>query len=121
LLAARDAADVFLVYTEIPLDPDRRADALALVDDLAPAARDVPGVVRYRPAVSTDDDCVLHFFEQYADREAVEAKEALPEYEAFARALPDIAAGELETVQAALEEPPAAVEFDPEEAVPDDD
>jgi len=121
LPAARDAADVFLVHTEIPLDPDRRADALALVDDLAPAARDVPGVVRYRPAVSTEDDCVLQFFEQYADREAVEAKERLPEYRAFARALPDLARGDIETVQTALEEPPTAVEFDPAEAVPEDD
>lgn len=111
---------MFLVHTEIPLDPDRRADALALVDDLAPAACDVPGVVRYRPAVSTDDDCVLQFFEQYADREAVEAKEALPEYEAFARALPDLTDGKIETVQTALEEPPTAVEFDAAEAVPED-
>jgi quinol monooxygenase YgiN len=110
---------VFLVHTEIPLDPDRRADALALVDDLAPAARDVPGVVRYRASVATDDDCVLRFFEQYADREAVEAKEALSEYEAFARALPDLAVGDVETVQAALDEPPTAVEFDAAETAPE--
>jgi len=54
---------VFLVHTEIPLDPDRRADALALVDDLA--------------------------------------------------------VGDVETVQAALDEPPTAVEFDAAEAAPE--
>ena len=112
---------MFLVHTEIPLDPDRRADALALVDDLAAAARDVPGVVRYRASVSVEDDCVLQFFEQYADRDAVDAKEALPEYEAFASALPALADGDIETVQAALDEPATAVEFDPVQAVPDDD
>ena len=111
---------MFLVHTEIPLDPDRRANALALVDDLAEAVRGVPGVVRYRPAVSTDDDCVLQFFEQYEDLDAVEAKESLPEYEAFAGALPDLAAGDLETVQAQLDDSPTAVEFDPEEAAPVD-
>lgn len=76
----------------------------------------MPGVVRYRPAVSTEDDCVLQFFEQYEDRDAVDAKEALPEYEAFASALPAIAAGDVETVPTALEAPPTAVTFDPADA-----
>ena len=86
-----------------------------------PAAREVSGVLRYRAAVSVEDDCVLQFFEQYADREAVDAKEALPEYEAFASALPGIADREIETVQAELDEPPTAVTFDPADAVPDED
>ena len=109
---------MFVVHTTIPLDPACKDDALELVENLATAARDLPGVLRYRPAVSLDD-CVLQFFEQYEDRAAVEVKEQLPEYEAFATALSELTDGPLETVQAALDEPPTAVEFDAEDAVPE--
>ncbi|WP_232686713.1 putative quinol monooxygenase [Halobacterium zhouii] len=110
---------MFVVHTTVPLDPDHRDDALELVDDLTAAARDLPGVVRYRPAVSLEEDYTLQFFEQYEDGAAVAAKEGLPEYEAFATALPDLTDGRIETVQAELDEAPAAVQFDAEDAVPE--
>ena len=110
---------MFVVHTTVPLDPASKDDAVELVEELTAAVRDIPGVVRYRPAVSLGDDCVLQFFEQYEDAAAVEAKEQLPEYEAFAVALPELTDGQLETVQAELDEAPAAVQFDAEDAVPE--
>jgi len=108
---------VFVVHTTIPLDPEQEARARSLATDLADAARDVEGVVRYRPALALGDDPALQFFEQYADEAAVEAKEALPEYDAFASALPELAAGDLETVQVETDDA-TAVQFDAEAAVP---
>ncbi|MEZ3142542.1 putative quinol monooxygenase [Halobaculum sp. MBLA0143] len=109
---------MIVVHTEIPVAPDEEAAFRDLAAELvARAERAEPDTVRYRASVGVGDRPVARFFEQYADAAAAETHRASDLYRRFNERLPELADGEIETVQ--FEVPADAVAtatFTPEEA-----
>ncbi|MFC5366944.1 putative quinol monooxygenase [Salinirubrum litoreum] len=89
---------MIVVHTSIPIDPDRYDDALAIVADLAERSRQEPGVVTYHATTDVTDEHTVRFFEQYEDRSAWEAHADSDHLQQFEARLPELVAGEMETV-----------------------
>ncbi|MWG36622.1 putative quinol monooxygenase [Halomarina oriensis] len=111
-LRSRDGS----VYTSIPLDPDRVGDALAIVDEVAAASRENAGTVRYHASRDVLDPSAVRLFEQDEAGAATRAHLETDDDRPFVERLPDLVDGTIETVQMALDEPPATARFDAEEA-----
>jgi quinol monooxygenase YgiN len=92
---------MIVVHTSIPIDPDRYDEALDIVTDLVEQSRQEPGVVRYRATTDIDGDHTIRFFEQYEDESAWEAHAESDHLQRFEARLPDLVAGEMETVSVA--------------------
>lgn len=90
---------MFVVHTTIPLEPERREEAMELIADLVDRSRTEDGTVRYRAMQDLTNPDVVRFFEQYDDVAAAEEHTESDQYRAFVAALPDLASGRLETVQ----------------------
>lgn len=82
------------MYATLPVDPDSRADALELVEELAERSREEPGVIDYRPATDVDDPNTIRFFEQYEDASAVDAHMSSDHFESFQAEIAAHLAGE---------------------------
>ncbi|WP_436903581.1 putative quinol monooxygenase [Halovenus halobia] len=90
---------MFVIQTTLSLVSGERERALELVDNLVEHSRQEDGTVRYQATESLTEPGTLHFFEQYEDRTAAEQHTESSVYEEFAGALPELADGELETIQ----------------------
>lgn len=106
---------MIVVHTSIPLDPARRDEAMDFVEPLVERSRSEDGTVRYRATEDVTEPNVLRFFEQYEDAAAAEAHQQSEEYRRFVEALPDLAAGQIETIQFETDDV-EVVEFDAAEA-----
>jgi quinol monooxygenase YgiN len=89
---------MIVVHTSIPIDPGSYDEALRVVSDLAERSRQEPGTVRYRAMTDVSDDHTIRFFEQYEDESAWEAHAESDHVRRFEDRLPDLVAGEMETV-----------------------
>jgi quinol monooxygenase YgiN len=89
---------MIVVHTSIPIDPDRFEEARRLVAALAEQSRQEPGVVSYHATTDVIDDYTVHFFEQYEDESAWEAHAETDHLEQFEARLPELVAGEMETI-----------------------
>ncbi|WP_440989636.1 putative quinol monooxygenase [Haloarchaeobius baliensis] len=94
---------MYVVLTSVPIDPDRREEALELFADLAERSRAEPGTVAYDATVDVSDRNVVRFVERYEDAEAAEAHTETEHYERFVDRLPEFVAGEMETTQFAVD------------------
>jgi quinol monooxygenase YgiN len=90
---------VYVVRTTVPLDPECREDAKEVAAALVEHSRRESGTVRYDASISLGEPTTLHFFEQYEDAAALKRHTESDAYRRFNEALPDVAAGEIETVQ----------------------
>lgn len=90
---------MFVIQTTLSLAAGQRERALELVENLVNHSREEEGTVRYRATESLTEPETLHFFEQYEDRAAAERHTESSVYQEFAEALPELADGELETIQ----------------------
>jgi quinol monooxygenase YgiN len=88
---------MLLATTTVRLDPDRRAEALDLITDLAEQSREEPGTIAYHVTTDLLDPNVVRFVERYADEAALESHTALAAYRRFNERLPDLMVGGLDT------------------------
>lgn len=102
---------MLLVHTTIPVDPDRREEALDVIRDLTERSRNEPGTVTYRAMTDVVDPNLIRFFELYEDQDAAEAQSATDSYEQFEAMLPELVDGEVETMQVKFEGPLETVRF----------
>jgi quinol monooxygenase YgiN len=94
---------MYVVLTRVPIDPERRDEALELFDELAEQSRSEPGVVAYHATVDVSDPNVVRFVERYEDAAAAEAHTETGHYERFVDQLPRFVDGEMETTQFAAD------------------
>jgi quinol monooxygenase YgiN len=87
---------VIVLHAAFPLDPARRDEALALIEDLVEHSQQEDGMIEYRAATDVSDPNVVRFFEQYEDDAAFEAHSQTDHFQEFEQALPDLLAGEPE-------------------------
>lgn len=81
-------------HSEVPIDPDGRAEALALLEDLAVASRNEAGVLDYRITEDLETPNVVRIIERYESAEAAKAHEASGHLAAFEEAIDPYLAGE---------------------------
>ncbi len=94
---------MIVIHASIPIDPDRRDEALDLVKELAESSRAEEGIINYRATTDVNDPNVLRFIEQYKSEAAVEAHLETEHFKSFEEALPDLIAGEPEVLQFEVE------------------
>jgi len=108
---------VAVVHTEIPVDPEHRADLIALTETLIEQRTNELKTVRYRASTGVRDPNTLQFFEQYANAAAAERHQSTEAYRRFNEALPELVDGDVETVQFEVDETAVTTAtFPPEEA-----
>lgn len=90
---------MIVLHASFPIDPDRRDEALELVDDLVEQSQAEDGMIEYRATTDVQDPNVIRFFEQYEDAEAFESHTETAHFQEFEAALPDLLAGEPEVIQ----------------------
>lgn len=94
---------MLVIYATFPIDPDRRDEALELVEELAEHSREEDGVVDYRVTTDAEDPNVFRFFERYEDEAAFGAHAETNHFETFEEALPDLLSGEPEVTRFDIE------------------
>jgi len=94
---------MIVLHAAFPIDPDRRGEALALIEDLVEQSRAEEGMIDYRAATDVSDPNVVRFFEQYDDQAAFEAHTETDHFQEFEVALPDFLAGEPEVLRFEVE------------------
>ncbi|WP_313691638.1 putative quinol monooxygenase [Halorarum halobium] len=107
---------MFVVHTSIPIDPERREEAIAHVASMVEDSRAEDGTVRYRAMEDLTEPNVVRFFEQYEDVAAAERHTNSERYREFVEALPAFSSGALETIQFETDEF-VVHEFEASEAV----
>ncbi len=102
---------MIIVHTSIPVKPERRAEAIEAAKTLAENSRREDGTVNYRAMTDIQNPNLIRFFEQYENVEALEEHVEKDYYHAFNAELPNFADGEMETIQARVDES-ETVQFD---------
>ena len=90
---------MIVLHARFPVDPDRRDEALELVETLVEQSNREEGMLEYRAAIDVEDENTIRFFEQYDDEDALEAHNQTEHFRAFEEKLPELLAGEPEVVQ----------------------
>lgn len=90
---------MIVLHASFPIDPDRRDEALDLIDDLVEKSRAEAGMIDYRATTDVQDPNTVRFFEQYEDTDAFEAHTETDHFREFEEALPDFLAGEPEVIR----------------------
>jgi len=65
-------SNMIFTHAEIPIDPERRDQALEIVQTIAGESRDEDGVVNYRATTDIENPNIVHILEQYEDMEAID-------------------------------------------------
>lgn len=92
---------MIVVHAVLTIDPDRREEAIDVIERLVARTREERGVLDYSATVDLDDRNVIRFFERYESEAALEAHLESDHYERFVDRLPEL-----------LAEHPEAVRFD---------
>jgi len=90
---------MIVLHASFPIDPDKREEALELIDDLVEQSQAEEGMIDYRATTDVNDPNVVRFFEQYEDGAAFEAHTQTDHFQEFEAVLPDLLAGEPEIIQ----------------------
>ncbi|WP_121821084.1 putative quinol monooxygenase [Halostella salina] len=100
---------MIVLHASFPIDPDKREEALDLIEDLVEQSQAEDGMIDYRATTDVNDPNVVRFFEQYEDEAAFEAHTQTDHFQEFEAALPDLLAGEPEILRFDVE---SATELD---------
>ncbi|MFT4931102.1 MAG: quinol monooxygenase YgiN [Natronomonas sp.] len=100
---------MIVLHASFPIDPDKREEALDLIEDLVEQSQAEDGMIDYRATTDVNDPNVVRFFEQYEDEDAFEAHTQTDHFQEFEAALPDLLAGEPEILRFDVE---SATELD---------
>lgn len=63
-------------HSEVPVDPEHRAEALELITELARNSRAESGVIEYRVTVDIEDRNTFRILEEYEDETAAQKHES---------------------------------------------
>ncbi|WP_276270986.1 putative quinol monooxygenase [Haloarcula litorea] len=100
---------MIVLHASFPIDPDKREEALDLIEDLVEQSQAEEGMIDYRATTDVNDPNVVRFFEQYEDEAAFEAHTQTDHFQEFEAALPDLLDGEPEILRFDVE---SATELD---------
>ncbi|WP_232701952.1 putative quinol monooxygenase [Halobacterium wangiae] len=90
---------MIVLHATFPVEPDRREEALDLVETLVEQSNEEEGMLEYRAAIDVEDENTIRFFEQYDDEEALAAHNQTDHFQAFEERLSELLAGEPEVVK----------------------
>jgi len=90
---------MIVLHASFPIDPDKREDALDLIENLVEQSQAEDGMIDYRATTDVNDPNVVRFFEQYEDEDAFKAHTQTDHFQEFEAALPDLLAGEPEILR----------------------
>jgi quinol monooxygenase YgiN len=90
---------MLVVHASFPIDPDRRDEALELIEDLVAESQTEDGIVDYRATTDVTEPNVVRFLERYEDAAAFESHTQTDHFREFEAALPDLLAGEPEVIR----------------------
>ncbi|NHN57708.1 MULTISPECIES: putative quinol monooxygenase [Halorussus] len=90
---------MIVVHAAVPIDSDRREEALERVRTLAEQSRAEDGVVDYHATTDLDDPNVVRFFERYEDRAALDAHGETDHYRDWMETLPDVLGGDVDDIE----------------------
>ena len=88
---------MIIITGTVLLKDDARESAIALGLDHSKRSRAEPGCISHDCYIAADNPNRMHFFEQWADMEAVGLHFAMPDSNEFIRAISDLAASKPET------------------------
>lgn len=106
---------MIVIHTSIPVDPDRREEALEAAETMVERSRNEEGTVSYRATTDIVDPNVIRFFEQYEDETAARAHTGAEYYREFNEKLPALLDGLVETAVFEPDDPPETNRFGAEE------
>jgi quinol monooxygenase YgiN len=95
---------MLIVRTSIPIDPEQRANALETIRTVTEHSQKEGGVVNCWTTTDVQNPNLVRFFERYESVEAVEKHVETDHYAQFNDELANYVDGEMETVQARVEE-----------------
>ncbi|MFB6236558.1 MAG: putative quinol monooxygenase [Halopenitus sp.] len=90
---------MIVLHAAFPIDPDKREEALELVEDLVEDSQAEDGMIDYRSTTEVGSPNTVRFFEQYEDQAAFEAHTQTDHFQEFEAALPEYLAGEPEVLR----------------------
>lgn len=90
---------MIVVHASIPVEPDRREEALDHVTTLAEATQAEDGVLDYSATTDVQDPNVVRFVEQYEDEAALDAHQQTDHYGEWMDVLPDVLDGGVEDIE----------------------
>jgi quinol monooxygenase YgiN len=90
---------MIVLHASFPIDPDKREEALDLIEDLVEQSQAEDGMIDYRATTDVNDPNVVRFFEQYENEATFEAHTQTDHFQEFEAALPDLLAGEPEIIR----------------------
>jgi quinol monooxygenase YgiN len=90
---------MIVLHASVPIDPDRREEALEQIEELVEKSQAEDGMIEYRATTDLTDPNVVRFFEQYEDETALEAHNRTDHFQAFEEALPEFLNGEPEVLR----------------------
>lgn len=94
---------MIVLHASLPIDPDKREEALELAEELVEQSNQEPGVREYSATIDIQDENTIRFFEHYVDGAAFEAHTQSEHFQKFEERLPDILAGEPEIIRFDIE------------------
>jgi quinol monooxygenase YgiN len=90
---------MIVLHASFPIDPDRREEALDLIEDLVEASNKEEGMIEYRATTDIQDPNVVRFFERYEGEDAFESHSQTDHFQEFEEQLPDLLAGDPEVLR----------------------
>ncbi|OLZ41462.1 antibiotic biosynthesis monooxygenase [Natrinema saccharevitans] len=90
---------MIVIHASFPIDPDRREEALELIEDLVDESQTEDGMIDYRATTDVAEPNVVRFFERYEDEAALGAHTQTGHFQEFEAALPDLLAGDPEVTR----------------------
>lgn len=85
---------MIVVHAKIPVDPNKRSEALELFEELIEKSQKENGMVNYHGAFDIQNSNIIRFFEQYEDKEAMEAHTQSDHFKKFKEKLSNFVDGE---------------------------
>ncbi|MFB6299574.1 MAG: putative quinol monooxygenase [Halobacteriales archaeon] len=90
---------MIVLHASFPIDPDRREDAIELIDTLVDKSNEEDGMIDYRATIDIQDEHMIRFIERYEDEAAFEAHTQTEHFQTFEERLPELLAGDPEILR----------------------
>lgn len=85
---------MLVIHAEMPIDPDRRDEAIDHIQSLVDGSQAEAGVLEYRAATDLSDPNLVRIVERYEDAAAFESHLESDHYGEFEAVVADLLAGE---------------------------
>ena len=95
---------MLLIQTSIPIDPEKRDEAMEVVRTVTAHSQQEDGMVNYWATTDVQNPNLVRFFEQYESVEAFERHVETDHYERFNEELSNYVDDEMETIRARVDD-----------------